>query len=56
MKSFSLVVNCMNTVVLILDEHLGKVDHVPEYRRVLFNEQSTMKDGPHSYLMNGRLF
>ena len=38
MKSFSLVVNCINTIVLVLDKHLSKVDHVPEYGRVLFNK------------------
>ena len=39
MKSLSLVVNCINTIVLVLDEHLGKVDHVPEYGRILFNKR-----------------
>ena len=39
MKSLSLVVNCMNTIVLVLDEHLSKVDHVPEYGRILFNKR-----------------
>ena len=39
MQSLSLVVNCINTIVLVLDEHLSNVDHMPEYGRILFNKR-----------------